>query len=212
MTTNASPFARLLSHPGVQEQLELRSRFGFMAFHGGSLERHTHLIAGRAAEAAGASFYAVVQPADFRWHIPSSKVDPDDSPALASFLGHVDVTISVHGYGRGGFFTTLLLGGRNRELAVHLGGRLATSLGHYQIAADIDHIPADLRGLHPDNPVNRPRAGGVQLELPPRVRGMGPFWQDWPYETNPHTEALVDTLAEVARSWPLADNSVGDIA
>ena len=38
----------------------------------------------------------------------------------------------------------------------------------------IDAIPRELRGLHPDNPVNRPRAGGVQLELPPRVRGLGP--------------------------------------
>ena len=203
MSPAESPFARLLSHPGVEERLELRSRFGFLAFHGGSLERHTHVIAARAAEAAGASFYGVIQPPEFRWHIPSSRVDPADSPALASFLNHVDVTISVHGYGRGGLFTTLLLGGRNRDLAAHLGALLATALGHYEIAADIAHIPSDLRGLHPDNPVNRPRAGGVQIELPPRVRGMGPFWQDWPSDTNPHTEALVATLAEAARTWPL---------
>lgn len=204
---SASPFARLLCHPGVEEHLELRSRFGFLAFHGGSLERHTHMIASRAAAAAGASYYAVVQPAEFRWHIASSRVDPADSPALAQFLDHVTVTISVHGYGRAGFFTTLLLGGRNRDLAAYLGEQLSTSLSHYDIAANIEAIPSDLRGLHPDNPVNRPSQGGVQLELPPRVRGMGPYWQDWPDDTNPHTEALIETLAEVARSWPPANSA-----
>ncbi len=42
-------FARLLSHPGVSEELVMRSRFCFMAFHGGSLERETEVIAMSAA-------------------------------------------------------------------------------------------------------------------------------------------------------------------
>jgi phage replication-related protein YjqB (UPF0714/DUF867 family) len=195
-------FARLLSHPGVREDLELRSGFGFLAFHGGSLERYTDLVAGEAAARAGASYYGLVQPPEFRWHIPSNRVDPADSERLAAFLDHVEVAVAVHGYGRAGLFTTLLLGGRNRPLAHHLGAVLRRRLGHYRVLDDLDEVPVDLRGLHADNPVNRPRQGGVQLELPPRVRGMGPYWHDWgPQRPNPHTEALIAALAEAAGTW-----------
>ena len=61
--------------------------------------------------------------------------------------------------------------------------------------------PVDLRGLHPDNPVNRTRAGGVQLELPPRVRGHSPVWADWAGPGPvPPMAALIETLAGWARS------------
>jgi phage replication-related protein YjqB (UPF0714/DUF867 family) len=195
-------FARLQSHPGVTEVLELRSTFGFMAFHGGSLERETEVIAMAAASRAGASCYALVMPPEFRWHIPSNRVDPAHSPALAAFIDHVEVAVAVHGYGRGGMFTTMLLGGQHRALAGHLGRALRQRLGHYRVLDELDDIPADLRGLHELNPVNRPRNGGVQLELPPRVRGMGPFWAGWDRtRPNPHTAALVETLADAATSW-----------
>jgi phage replication-related protein YjqB (UPF0714/DUF867 family) len=48
-------------------------------------------------------------------------------------------------------------------------------------------MPAHLRGMHPNNPVNRVASGGVQLELPPRVRRPG---EDF--------HALVGALASVA--------------
>src|SRR5437763_6991524 len=92
-------FADLLARDDVTEILALRSAFGFMAFHGG-LEGGTKEVALRAAEQAGASVYAVIQPAQLRWHVPSHRVTPDLSPALAAFLAHVDVAIAVHGYGR----------------------------------------------------------------------------------------------------------------
>ena len=41
----STTFAELLAMPGVEEQLELRSRFGFMAYHGGALEEMTDVIA-----------------------------------------------------------------------------------------------------------------------------------------------------------------------
>jgi phage replication-related protein YjqB (UPF0714/DUF867 family) len=173
-----------------------------MAFHGGSLERETEVIALAAAERAGASAYALVMPPEFRWHIPSNRVDPAQSPALAAFIDHVEVAVAVYGYGRGGMFTTMLLGGQHRDLAHHLGAALRRRLGHYRVLDELDEIPADLRGLHDLNPVNRPRGGGVQLELPPRVRGMGPFWAGWDRRRpNPHTAALIDTLAEAATTW-----------
>jgi phage replication-related protein YjqB (UPF0714/DUF867 family) len=194
-------FDELLAHPGVEEEVELRSTFGFMAFHGGSLEEMTDVIAAEAATRSGASVYVVRQPSDLQWHIPSSKVDPVHSDALASFLAHVNVAVAVHGYGRQDMWTTLLLGGQNRELAKVLGTNLGDALPDYDVVHDLDAIPVALRGLHPDNPVNRPAASGVQLELPPRVRGMGPFWAEWDGDHfTPHTEALVESLAATAQS------------
>ena len=49
------PFADLLATPGVVEMCELRSRFGFMAYHGGSLEEMTDVIAMAAKLATGSN-------------------------------------------------------------------------------------------------------------------------------------------------------------
>lgn len=195
-------FAELLAHPGVEEQVDLRSTFGFLAIHGGSLERGTAEVAEAAAEQAGASFYAVRQPEGFRWHVPSLRFDPAESPALAGFLAHVDVVISVHGYGRYGHWTSLLVGGGNRELAGHVATNVRAALPEYEVLDDLEQIPTTLRGVHPANPVNRPAQQGVQLELPPRVRGMGPFWDGHAERPVPHTVALVDALAAAATTWP----------
>jgi phage replication-related protein YjqB (UPF0714/DUF867 family) len=197
----ATPFAELLDHPGVVERVELRSRFGFMAFHGGSLEEVTDEIAASAAAAAGASLYAVIQPSDLRWHIPSALVVPESSAGLARFLGHVDTVVAVHGYGRAGFWTSILLGGRDRALAGHVAAHLGPALPEYEIVDELEDIPQTLRGLHPDNPVNRALRGGVQLELPPRVRGMGPHWDNMAERPVPHTMALVEALAAAAVAW-----------
>jgi phage replication-related protein YjqB (UPF0714/DUF867 family) len=202
--SDGAAFAELLATEGVEEVAELRGRFGFMAFHGGSLEEMTDVIARAAAEQAGASYYGVHQPKDLQWHLPSTAIDPAVSPALAGFLDHVDIVITVHGFGREGFWATLLLGGQNRELATHVGGYLSAALPAYEIATDIERVPQPLRGLHPRNPVNLPRQGGVQIELPPRVRGQSPIWWDWDGPgLTPHTNALIDGLARAAASWQL---------
>ena len=195
----------LLDHPGVEEVLEVRGQFGFMAFHGGSLEERTDLVARTAAERSGASYYGVHQPAGLRQQVPSHRFTGDQSQSLAEFLDHVDVVITVHGYGRRGLFTTMLLGGGNRDLAAHVAPHLRRALPAYLVEDDIEQIPKELRGLHPKNPVNAPRNGGVQLELPPRVRGTSPLWWDWegPHPT-PHTAALIDGLVNAATTWPLA--------
>jgi len=195
-------FAELLAQPGVEEVSVLRSRFGFMAYHGGSLEEATDVIASAAAEAAGASYYGVHQPTDLQWHIPSILIEPASSPALAAFLDHVDQVITVHGYGRDGYWATLLVGGGHRPLAEHLAGHLRHRLPAYDVVTDLGTIPLELRGLHPRNPVNLARGGGVQLELPPRVRGTSPLFWDWEGPgLNPHTQALVDALVDTVGSW-----------
>ena len=196
-------FAEVLATPGVIEECELRSRFGVMAYHGGGLEAMTDVVARAAAERTGASYYGVGHPSGWTTHLPSIRVTPDQSDRLAAFVEHVDVVVTVHGYGRRGLFTSLLLGGRNRALATHVAGHLRRTLPAYDIVDDLDRIPTELRGVHPENPVNVPRGGGVQIELPPRVRGSSPLWWDWHEPIVPHTRSLIDGLAAAIDDWPL---------
>jgi phage replication-related protein YjqB (UPF0714/DUF867 family) len=186
----APMFDELLRYPGVIEESQLRSRFGFLAFHGGSLERGTAEIAAAAGELAGASLYAVRQPEDLRWHIPSALVDPSVSPALSAFLDHVEVVVSVHGYGRRGYSNVVLIGGRNRELAAHASGVLRAAVPSHRFVDDLRAIPPTLRGVHPDNPVNRARGGGIQIELPPTLRNGDGVATD--------RDALISALASLA--------------
>lgn len=181
--------------PGVREESVLRGRIGFMAYHGGGLEVTTDVIARRAAELCNASYYGVVHPPGWDVHVPSTRIRPDESMALSAFFEHVDTVITIHGFGRRPLLTSLLLGGRNRDLADHLAGHLRRGLPAYDIVDDLERIPRELRGLSERNPVNLPANGGVQIELPPRVRGSSPLWWDWEGGLVPHTEALIDALA-----------------
>jgi phage replication-related protein YjqB (UPF0714/DUF867 family) len=193
--------SELLADPSVRESATLRSRFGFMAIHGGGLEQMTDVIAERAAARSGASVYTVIHPPDYPHHLSSSRYLPGDSGQLDAFLDHVDVVVSLHGYGRAGRSTHLLAGGRNRALAAHLAARV--EIPGYRVVTDLDDIPAELRGLHADNPVNRPRDDGAQVELPARVRGTSPRSQPpGSGGLSPATAALVAGLADAAMSWP----------
>jgi phage replication-related protein YjqB (UPF0714/DUF867 family) len=201
-TTSSAPqsLSALLSGPEVSEVSRLRSRFGFLAIHGGGLEQMTDLIAERAAEESEASVYLLRHPDRYPHHLPSALFDPGESPRLAEFLDHVDVAVSLHGYGRIGRSTQLLAGGRNRTLAAHLARHI--QLPGYQVVTDLDAMPRELRGLHPHNPVNRVRDGGTQLELSVRVRGLSPR-SPLPGADGLSvvTSALVQGLAAAARSW-----------
>ncbi|BBZ30259.1 replication protein [Mycolicibacterium madagascariense] len=195
--------SELLDEPGVVEDSTLRSRFGFLAIHGGGLERMTDVIAERAARAADASVYVVRHPKDYPHHLSSSAYRAGESNLLDAFLDHVDVVVSLHGYGRVGRTMQLLAGGGNRELAAHLATHV--TVPGYEVVTDLDAIPRELRGLHPNNPVNRARRGGAQLELTPRVRGIsprsGPVGDDGLCAA---TSALVAGLIDAARTWPSA--------
>ena len=205
-------FRELLDHPDIEECSVLRghdtpraSRVGFMAYHGGGLEVMTEIIAQAAAERCGASYYGVHQPKGMEFHVPSIEVSPDHSDALRDFIDHIGTVITIHGYGRPGLYTSLLLGGRNRELADHIARHLAAQLPVYEIVTDLESIPAELRGLHPRNPVNLPPFAGVQIELPPRVRGITPIFWDWEGpELSPHAAALVEALSNSVNNWPTA--------
>ncbi len=132
-------------------------------------------------------------------HLASARFLADESARLAEFLDHIDVAVSLHGYGRIGRGTQLLAGGRNRALAAHLSEHL--DLPGYYVVTDLDEIPLELRGLHPQNPVNQTRYGGTQLELPTRVRGISPR-SPLPGDDglSPVTADLVRGLVNAARS------------
>ncbi len=194
-------FAELLAHPAVVEALELRSPVGFLALHGG-LEPGTGELVAAAASRSGASSYVVRQPHDMKHHVPSVLADPTDAPRLAAFLEHVQVVVSVHGYWsrREDLGHAILVGGAHRGLVGTLAQRLRAGLPDVAVVDDPDAIPPDLRGLDPRNPVNLARGGGVQLELPPRVRVIGRVAER--PEAQPHvarTQVLVDILAGFAR-------------
>lgn len=193
-------FLELLQTPGVEEVLELGGPFGLLAFHGG-LEGGTVEIAAAAAAQTGASLYMVVQPPDLRWHVPSHRVTADSSPALARFLDHVQVAVALHGYGRRPRPVDLLLGGCNRGLATLLGRHLRHALPGYRVVDDLEAVPPEMRGLHPTNPVNRPVQGGVQLELPPRVRGAWPGGSGRPCAPHP---GIVAALVATITDYPMA--------
>jgi phage replication-related protein YjqB (UPF0714/DUF867 family) len=196
-------FADFLSLDGVEETVLLRSTVGFMAFHGGNLERTTDDIATVAADRSGASLYTVTQPHPMREHLPSTSVQPGDSVKLAAFVDHVDVAFAIHGYGREGLWSSILLGGVNRELAAILASTLRERLPDFLAVDTLDDIPVTLRGMHPENPVNKARFGGVQIELPPRVRGLTPHAARFDRTDGriPWTDALIDSLVETAQIW-----------
>ena len=212
--------AELLAMPGIREECILRSNVGFMALHGGSQDRGTEQIARRAADETGASYYAIVQPSGLRVHLTSRRHDPDHSVHLRTFLEHVDVAISVHGFGRDGFALWL---NPNRGLIIEpygpatrgeqtgpLRGVIVGGLNAPLVAAARQlfqrrfagcyHV-ADERvrlGFHPDNPVNLPSAHGVQVELPPGLRGIGDFGENLIPRQDGVVSQVVAVLVELA--------------
>lgn len=162
-------FDRLLECGEVAEHVVLRSPIGFLALHGG-IEPGTEGIALAAARGADASAYVVTQPRSLGWHISSHHIDPARAPRLRAFLDHVDVGISVHGYFRPEQRDAILVGGGRRDLAATLATRLRLVVDEMPVVDDLRAIPRAMRGVDPRNPVNRPRHGGVQLELPHGAR------------------------------------------
>jgi phage replication-related protein YjqB (UPF0714/DUF867 family) len=211
--------AELLALPGVEEDFVPRSAIGFMALHGGSQDRGTHEIASRAAQLAGASYYAIVQPSGLRVHLTSRRHNPDHSQRLRAFLRHVEIAISVHGFGRDAFglrihpeqglviepygperrgrqtgpLRGIILGGRNAEL-LDLARRLFRDrFAGYRVADERIRL-----GFHPNNPVNLTSAQGVQIELPPGLRGIGDFGEQLEADEDGIVTEVIEALVELA--------------
>ncbi|MEC8998816.1 MAG: poly-gamma-glutamate hydrolase family protein [Actinomycetota bacterium] len=189
--------ADLLALTDVVEELEVRSTIGVCALHGGGLERATEVVAREVAERTGASYYAVVQPDGCRRHLPSTLFTAGTSDRLDAFLDRVDTVLSIHGYGRHDDFWAVLVGGADRATAHHVAGHLRGVLpDEYRVVDDVEAMPRSLRGMHPDNPVNR-TGGGVQVELPPSIRWNRDH-RDWSDRDGTpraeHLQILIDGL------------------
>ena len=211
--------AELLAMPGIEEVCLLRSKVGFMALHGGSQDRGTDQIARRAAEQVGGSYYAIVQPSSVRFHLTSRLHDPAQSERMRAFLEHVDVAISVHGFGRDsltlwfdpgrgliiepygpalrgnqtGPLRGIILGGRNQSLLNEARQLFHGRFDGYHVADERVRL-----GFHPENPVNLPSAHGVQIELPPGLRGIGDYGETLVPRSDGVVSAVVTALVELA--------------
>lgn len=197
--TPIGSLTELLALGGVSEELEIRSRVGVCALHGGGLERVTEVVAREVAVRTGSSLYALVQSDGSRRHLPSTRFTSGVSDRLDAFLDRVDTVMSIHGYGRHDDFWAVLVGGANRRLAHHVAGHLRGTLPeHYRVVDDVHAMPHTLRGMHPENPVNRPPGGGVQVELPPSIRWNRDH-RDWSDHADTprseHLDLLIDGLA-----------------
>ncbi len=196
----------LLETSDAYEELEIRSKVGLMAYHGGTLEKATDAIARETAELCGASYYGLIQTNDDPLHFPSTKLFEYASENLNIFFQHVRVVITIHGYGREHLFHSVLLGGRNRALASHLASFLKMALPDYSFENDLEQIPKELRGLHPKNPVNIPALTGVQVELPPTLR-----WnrEEWGWSDNggigraKHVDDIIVALSKAITLLPV---------
>jgi phage replication-related protein YjqB (UPF0714/DUF867 family) len=210
--------------PGVREECVLRSNVGFMALHGGSQDRGTDQIARRAAEQTGASYYAILHPNGLRVHLTSRLHNPDHSTHMRAFLEHVDVAISVHGFGRDGFalwfdpdrglviepygpamrgrqtgpLRGIIVGGRNGQLLDAARQLFQGRFAGYHVADERVRL-----GFHPANPVNLPSGHGVQIELPPGLRGIGEFGETLVPRQDGIVGEVVAALVELA-AWAAA--------
>ena len=85
---------KLLEREDVCEELELRSTFGFMAYHGGSLEKATDVIAREAAERSNSSYYGLIQSHEDPIHFASTQLLEEKSKSLKLFLDHIQIAVS----------------------------------------------------------------------------------------------------------------------
>ena len=212
--------AELLTLPGVNEECVLRSAVGFMALHGGSQDRGTDQLARRAAENSDASYYAIVQQNGLRVHLTSRRHNPEHSARMRAFLDHVEIVISVHGFGRDGFalwvdpgrglviepygpvrqgsqagpLRGIIVGGQNADLLAGARQLLHDRFAGYHVADQRVRL-----GFHPENPVNLPSAQGVQIELPPGLRGIGDLGERLVPTEDGVVIDVIDALVELAQ-------------
>jgi phage replication-related protein YjqB (UPF0714/DUF867 family) len=138
---------------------------------------------------------------------------------MSSFLQHVEIAISVHGFGRDSFsfhidsgtrpviepygpalrglqtgpLRGIIVGGLNAELVEVASQLLRDRLPGYRAGSERVRL-----GFHPDNPVNLPSAHGVQIELPPALRGIGDLGEDLVPSQDGIVTDVVGALVELA--------------
>jgi phage replication-related protein YjqB (UPF0714/DUF867 family) len=171
---------------------------GLLALHG-SNEGGTAELARSVAERCGATSLVLTQPGvPEPVHIPSPRMAVEHCALLRDFLAHVSLVVSLHGHMRHTAPRAIFLGGGNRPAARLVADELAALRPDFDPVTDLDEIPVALRGLHPRNPVNLARRGGVQVELPLAARTRRGGWAPGVPDTPP--QSVVDALAKAVES------------
>lgn len=171
---------------------------GLLALHG-SNEGGTAELARSVAERCGATSLVFTQPGvPEPVHIPSPRMAVEHCVLLRDFLAHVSLVVSLHGHRRHAAPRAIFLGGGNRPAAQLVADELAALRPEFDPVTDLDEIPVALRGLHPRNPVNLARRGGVQVELPLAARTRRTGWAPGVPDTPP--PSVVDALAKAVES------------
>ena len=99
-----------------------------------------------------------------------------DSDAMGSRCGWIPrgPVVELYGPARRGMQTGplrgIIVGGRNAALLDTARRVLHDRFTGYHVADERVRL-----GFHPDNPVNLPSQHGIQIELPPGLRGIGDF-------------------------------------
>ena len=87
----------------------------------------------------------------------------------------------------------IIVGGQNGQLLDAARRLFHGRFSGYHVAHERVRL-----GLHPDNPVNLPSSHGVQIELPPGLRGIGDFGETLVPRQDGVVSEVVDTLVELA--------------
>ncbi|MFQ6054679.1 MAG: poly-gamma-glutamate hydrolase family protein [Methanosarcinales archaeon] len=154
----------------IKEYHRKKGKIAILAYHAGGIEEGTEQIARYICENSNASLYVfsgIKKTGNRVFHIDSHRIKKQHSPLLKEIIDHVDSAISIHKTR----YTSVFIGGCNRELAKKIGKRLKEELPKkYSIIYDLKKIPYRLRGIHPNNIVNQATPNrGVQIELPPSL-------------------------------------------
>jgi hypothetical protein len=120
-----------------------------------------------------------------------------------------DVCIEPYGPARRGQQTGplhgVILGGLNPELLDAARTLLGDRFPGYRVGGEQIRL-----GFHPENPVNLPVARGVQIELPPSLRGIGEFGEHLTPSPDGSVTDVIAALVELAtRAGELCDDHVG---
>jgi len=113
--------------------------------------------------------------------VPSTKITPTNSEDLNRMVQEKRTAVSMHAYHKQGNYEkqgkkydykdTVFVSGQNSELAKKIATELEDSLGHeYHIETNPDYIPAHLKGMSKHNIANKFKEGGVQVEMPRKLR------------------------------------------
>ena len=85
------------------------------------------------------------------------------------------------------------MGGQNEDMLDAARRLLQDRFAGYHVADERVRL-----GFHPDNPANLPSAHGIQIELPPGLRGIGDLGERLVPSTDGLVAEVVSALVELA--------------